>query len=231
MQIIYYVLCDSGPEPRNVNQLAKMREAGTLSDETPIKQGIDGPWLTFTQLFDEHVEVIAESATPPPLPVSLHNATSEKLTQQHERRGLFSYWPWFGTILIGGAMLFVGVGRWEERRLHDLLGGLAMGATFLCLGLLVKLSGWIERQGGFRRAWSIAIARVGSLGVVANVPRRTVGILVCIALIVGWVLCSLVSERYHFQAIGNGKMLKSDRWTGEAWIADGYQARWVKVTE
>lgn len=155
--MIYYVLTDAGPEPRTIEELAQMREAGELSDDTFIKQGSGGSWLTFQQLFEEEVEMVAKSGTgpTPPLPVKL--AENEPASQSAPH-GFFIHWKWivFGIVVI--AVLLLSEGNSQEKRFHELLRGAVIGVCFVCFGLIAKLSAWIERQGGFKKAWNVFIA-------------------------------------------------------------------------
>lgn len=59
---------------------------------------------------------------------------------------------------------------------------------------------------------------------------KFVGALVC-AILLGAALHWLLGERYRFQAVGNGIMIRTDRWTGEAWKTAGYGDTWKKVEE
>jgi hypothetical protein len=57
----YYVLLESGPVLRSVEQLAGMREMNVITPETPVKAERDGAWVTFREMFDEQVEVVQEA--------------------------------------------------------------------------------------------------------------------------------------------------------------------------
>ena len=50
-----------------------------------------------------------------------------------------------------------------------------------------------------------------------------------LAMLVGALLHNWLGERYRFQAVGNGVMMKTDRWTGEAWIMRSTLGRWETV--
>lgn len=50
-----------------------------------------------------------------------------------------------------------------------------------------------------------------------------------LAMIVGALLHTWLGERYRFQAVGNGVMMKTDRWTGDAWIMRSTLGRWEPV--
>jgi hypothetical protein len=54
---------------------------------------------------------------------------------------------------------------------------------------------------------------------------------VAAALIAGALLHSAFAERYRYQVIGNGSMLKTDRWTGKAWKLHISDQSWQPVGE
>lgn len=51
---------------------------------------------------------------------------------------------------------------------------------------------------------------------------------IILALFFGALLHWGFAERYRFQSIGSGKMIKTDRWTGNAWSL-GYDNQWRPV--
>jgi hypothetical protein len=50
-----------------------------------------------------------------------------------------------------------------------------------------------------------------------------------LTLLLGALLHWSFAERYRFQAMGGGKMMKTDRWSGKAWMA--YGSEWMPVVE
>lgn len=52
---------------------------------------------------------------------------------------------------------------------------------------------------------------------------------VALALLLGALLHWGFAERYRFQAMGSGKMMKTDRWSGKAWMA--YGSEWIPVRD
>ncbi len=52
-----------------------------------------------------------------------------------------------------------------------------------------------------------------------------------LSMVVGAFLHTWLGERYRFQAVGNGTMLKTDRWTGEAWKLHSSNGIWQPIQE
>lgn len=50
-----------------------------------------------------------------------------------------------------------------------------------------------------------------------------------LAMLVGALLHTWLGERYRFQSVGNGVMMKTDRWTGDSWIMRSTWGRWEPV--
>lgn len=64
-----------------------------------------------------------------------------------------------------------------------------------------------------------------------SLPRdpRVIALLLFAAFMAGFGAHMLFGERYRFQAIGNGAMMKSDRWTGDSWLMRTYTGEWQPV--
>ena len=52
---------------------------------------------------------------------------------------------------------------------------------------------------------------------------------ILLSLLLGALLYSWVGERHRFQVLGNGTMVKTDRWTGQAWLMHSHIGRWEPV--
>jgi hypothetical protein len=52
---------------------------------------------------------------------------------------------------------------------------------------------------------------------------------IVLALMVGALLHAWLGERYRFQAMGNGTMMKTDRWSGQAWTMHSSRGIWEPV--
>jgi hypothetical protein len=96
-----------------------------------------------------------QKSAPPPLRASINVGEPES---GHATRGFVKHWKLITVAIVVGGIFLVGEGEWREKRFLELLGGAAMGAVFVCFGLLVKLSSWIESQGGFKKAWGVIFA-------------------------------------------------------------------------
>jgi hypothetical protein len=60
------------------------------------------------------------------------------------------------------------------------------------------------------------------------VPNKTIIIIAAASFLLGCLSCWLFLDRYDFQSMGNGRLMRGDKWTGKAWITDG---SWVPVPE
>jgi hypothetical protein len=52
---------------------------------------------------------------------------------------------------------------------------------------------------------------------------------VLLAFLLGALAHNMLAARYVTQAMGNGAMLKTDRWTGQAWMVRNTTGKWVLV--
>lgn len=110
-----------------------------------------------------------EKSAPPTSAASINIGDPES---GHATQGFLKHWKWIvGAIVVGGIFL-VGEGEWREKRFQELVGGAAMGVLFVCFGLLVKLSAWIESQGGFKKAWDVLFARKSRQSDSTSVPKK-----------------------------------------------------------
>jgi len=110
-----------------------------------------------------------QKSAPPPLPARINISEPES---GHATQGFMKHWKWIAVAIVVGAIFLVGEGEWREKRFLELVGGATMGAVFVCFGLLVKLSAWIERQGGFKKAWGVFFAGKSRQSDSTSVPKK-----------------------------------------------------------
>lgn len=61
------------------------------------------------------------------------------------------------------------------------------------------------------------------------IDPRVYAAVVCAAVLLGWFGHQWLAERYRYQAIGNGVMIRSDRWTGQSWKSSSRGAEWLPM--
>lgn len=59
-------------------------------------------------------------------------------------------------------------------------------------------------------------------------PRVYAGVVLA-AVLLGWFGHLWLGERYRYQAVGNGVMIRSDRWTGQSWKSSSHSAEWYPM--
>lgn len=245
----FFVLLETGPVERTLAQIERMRETNVIRDETPIRASEEREWSTFAELFEETRIAPTESVIPE-LPASVGIGRSlfillwflilvlaafvVEATKQSEARLL---------------VLPLSIGLFAMRLRNIGYGG------WTCLWLLVPLAGQVlmllcfvappnykplgfresQRQcnervvAWVRRTFTRLLAPWRGQDQGEIVPRKTVIIIAVAALTVGWLLCYFLSERFRFQSIGGGRMIKTDRWTGEAWSGPSSDNSWRKM--
>jgi hypothetical protein len=110
-----------------------------------------------------------QKSNPPQLSADINIGESES---GHATQGFLKHWKWIAVAIVIGGILLAGEGEWREKRSLELLGGAAMGAVFVCFGLLAKLSAWIEKQGGFKKAWDVFFAGKSRRPDNTSVPKK-----------------------------------------------------------
>lgn len=111
------------------------------------------------------------------------------------------------------------------------VGVLAFPFVWLLCHLQLKIDGATDR--GLAALWALWKRVFGWIGQTLKPSvRMNFRILVpavLVAMALGACLYWLIADRYAFQAIGNGSMVKTDRWTGEAWMTSSYRRNWEPV--
>lgn len=256
-EVQFYVLLESGPVSRTLGEIERMREANIVRDDTPIRLASEREWSTFKELFvEERVALPPLLPGQPIQSQSVEMAEDRGIGRcafvfwqfaivvgsslmagpraDQQTIAIIS----FPALLVLVALRLRNVGYNGWKCLLAIVPVANCVIALLCWVVPPNYAtlGFREAQGRVNRRliqrlqrWWKALLALFHGPVHGNiVPKKTVIIIACAALVVGWLLCWVCSDRYHFQAMGNGHMMRSDKWTGEAWVSY-YGDQWKPV--